>query len=84
MCGCGGNANAVDKAAVPEGAVRLSVPDMTCGHCASTVTGAIKGAFPAAQVQADPESRLVLVSGAGDAAALAKVVRDAGYTPAAA
>jgi copper chaperone len=71
-------------AAAAAGAVLVRVEDMTCGHCASAITGAIKGAFPGASVQADPASKLVVVTGAPDAARVHQVVRDAGYTPAAA
>jgi len=85
MCGCSdhGKAKAGHAAAAPgAGAITMKVEDMTCGHCASTITGAIKGAFPAASVHADPASKLVSVTGTADAARLHQVVRDAGYTPA--
>ncbi len=84
MCGCSAQAGAVKDVAVDPGAVRLSVPDMTCGHCVGTITKAIRAAFPGARVDADTATKLVVVSGGGDAAQLLAVVRDAGYTPAAA
>ncbi len=68
--------------AIQPGRVRLRVDDMTCGHCASTIIGAIEAALPGTKVSADPASKLVAVTGAGDAARVAAIVRDAGYTPA--
>ncbi len=85
MCGCSDHAKpnvAHTDAAAGPGAVTMKVEDMTCGHCASTITGAIRGAFPGVSVHADPASKLVAVTGAADAARLHQVVRDAGYTPA--
>jgi copper chaperone len=85
MCGCSDHAKpgaAHADAAAGADAVTMKVEDMTCGHCASTITGAIKGAFPGVSVHADPASKLVSVTGAPDAARLHQVVRDAGYTPA--
>lgn len=82
MCGCAKNTAENAVTAAQPGAVTLKVEDMTCGHCASTITGAIQGKFPGATVKADPASKLVAVTGTGDAAGIAAVVREAGYTPA--
>ncbi|WP_230983079.1 heavy-metal-associated domain-containing protein [Inquilinus limosus] len=39
------------------------VEDMTCGHCAGTIKGAIEGSIPGARVEADPVRKLVSVTG---------------------
>lgn len=82
MCGCSKHTADNAATAAQPGALTLKVEDMTCGHCASTITGAIEGAFPGSKVKADPASKLVSVTGAADAARVAAVVREAGYTPA--
>jgi copper chaperone len=64
--------------------IRLKVEDMTCGHCAGAVTRAVEGAVPGAKVSADPASKLVTVTGAGDRAKVEAAISAAGYTPQAA
>ncbi|MGO1075139.1 heavy-metal-associated domain-containing protein [Inquilinus sp. CA228] len=60
------------------------VEDMTCGHCAGTIKGAIEGSIPGAKVEADPVRKLVSVTGAADRAQVAALIAEAGYTPEAA
>ena len=60
------------------------VEDMTCGHCAGTIKGAIEGSIPGARVEADPVRKLVSVTGTADRAQVAALITDAGYTPQAA
>ncbi len=60
------------------------VEDMTCGHCAGTIKGAIEGSIPGAKVEADPVRKLVIVTGATDQAQVAGLIAEAGYTPEAA
>lgn len=56
------------------------VPDMTCGHCAATVRGALEKALPGVAVEIDvPAAR---VSVAGDAVKAEAAIREAGYSPA--
>lgn len=57
------------------------VPDMTCGGCVRAITNAVQEADPAARVDADLDSRLVAITSAQPAAALAELLRDAGFTP---
>lgn len=57
---------------------------MTCGHCANTIAKAIEGGLPGTRVEADPTSKIVLVRGASDLAAINALVTRAGYTPSAA
>lgn len=63
------------------GSYAFRVEDMTCGHCARTITKAIKGAWPDAEVEADPSTKLVRVVGVADATKLRDIVAAAGYTP---
>lgn len=65
-------------------AITLKVEDMACGHCAATITKAVVGAAPGAQVAADPATKLVTVTGAPDRAKVEAAIAAAGYTPKAA
>ena len=68
-------------ATAQSGGLKLRVDDMTCGHCAASITKAIKTGMPAAQVHADPVSKLVSISGVSDLAAVKALVSKAGFTP---
>jgi copper chaperone len=60
----------------------FEVNDMTCGHCASTITQAVKALDAAAEVQVDLTTHRVRIESAGaDAAVLADAIAQAGYTP---
>ncbi|ANH07400.1 heavy-metal-associated domain-containing protein [Shinella sp. HZN7] len=59
----------------------FTVPDMTCGHCAKAITGAVLSAYPAARVAIDLDAQRVLVENAGDRAAVASVIAAEGYSP---
>ena len=62
--------------------ISFQVNDMTCGHCVSTITKAVKAADKDATVQIDLAAhRVDIEAGAVDAAGLASVIRGAGYTP---
>ena len=54
------------------------VPDMTCGHCVKTITGAVQAVAPAAQVKTDLASHRVTIEGA-DAARARAAIEEAGY-----
>ncbi len=54
------------------------VPDMTCGHCVKTITGAVQAVAPAAQVKTDLASHRVTIEGADPAQARA-AIEEAGY-----
>jgi copper chaperone len=82
MCGCSTHQAASTKVAERDNDVlTLSVEDMTCGHCAATITKAILAGFPGAVVVADPASKTVRVSGTTDLAAVRVLIAGAGYTP---
>ena len=60
---------------------RFNVPDMTCGHCASTITKAVRTADPKAKVDIDLPQHLVNVDSALPQAEIARQIAEAGYTP---
>ncbi len=57
------------------------VPDMTCGHCASTITRALKDADAAAKVEISLPEHRVKVQTALAPADVAQAIAEAGYTP---
>jgi copper chaperone len=62
--------------------IAFKVNDMTCGHCASTITRAVKEADRDAQVRINVGERLVEIEPkTSDADALRKAIAEAGYTP---
>jgi copper chaperone len=62
--------------------ITFEVNDMTCGHCASTITKALKATDKDAKVVIDLASHRVQVEPASaDAEELAEAITDAGYTP---
>lgn len=85
MCGCAAHrdqqAEAPAVANRASEALSFSVEDMTCGHCAGTIKKAIETNLPGAQVDADPQTRIVAVRGASDAATVRSLIAAAGYTP---
>ncbi len=60
--------------------MKFHSPDMTCGHCASVITKAIKSVDPLAEVKIDLASRVVSVESAATPATITNAVLDAGYT----
>lgn len=61
--------------------VTFQVNDMTCGHCASTISRAIAGVDSAARLDIRIQQKLVRISSTAPAAELAQAIQDAGYTP---
>lgn len=62
--------------------LELQLPDMTCGHCASTVTQTCKLVDPAAKVEVELESRRVRIASSEDRKDFEEALADAGYPPA--
>lgn len=82
MCSCQQHAKPATETTAPAGnAVTFQVEDMTCGHCAGTIKGAIESRLPGTTVSADPGSKRVSVLGSADYAAIKAAVTAAGYTP---
>lgn len=62
--------------------ITFEVNDMTCGHCVSTITKALKATDRDAKVEIDLTSHRVQVQPASaDAEELAEAIKEAGYTP---
>jgi copper chaperone len=60
----------------------FEIQDMTCGHCASTITKALQRLDPKAVVTVDlAQHRLTVASDAVPAEALQAAIAEAGYTP---
>ncbi|MGQ9424585.1 heavy-metal-associated domain-containing protein [Gilvimarinus sp. F26214L] len=59
--------------------LKLIVPEMTCGHCASAITRAVAGVDSKATVDVDLERHLVSVASGESADAIRAAVEDAGY-----
>lgn len=59
--------------------LKLSVPDMSCGHCAAAVTKAVKAVDAAAAVDVDLATKTVAVSTAADPRKVSAALADAGY-----
>ena len=70
-------------AAAKPDAVKLRVPDMSCGHCAQTITGAVAKVDGVRLLSADPGTKLVTIeveSPDGLARAI-EAIRKAGFNP---
>lgn len=62
--------------------INFQVNDMSCGHCVSSITKAVKTADPGARVQVDLQARRVQIEpGDADAETLREAIAEAGYTP---
>jgi copper chaperone len=61
--------------------LELTLPTMTCGHCVSMVTKAIKQADPKAGVEIDLASHRVRVETVEDRETIESAVTEAGYAP---
>ena len=60
----------------------FEVKDMTCGHCVSTITKAVRAVDQGAKVQFDLATHRVTIDPTeADAAELSDAIREAGYTP---
>ncbi len=61
--------------------LELTLPTMTCGHCVSVVTKAIKQTDPQAVVEIDLASHRVRVKTTKDRETIKAAVVEAGYVP---
>ncbi len=59
--------------------IRLSVPDMSCGHCAGVIEKAVKRVDAKAGVQVDLASKTVSVETGIAADAISRAIDAAGY-----
>ena len=61
--------------------LKLTLPIMTCGHCVSVVTKAIKQTDPRALLEIDLASHRERVQTTEDRETIASAVAEAGYVP---
>jgi copper chaperone len=61
--------------------IEFNINDMTCGHCASVITKAIKSVEQEARVEIDLAAKRVRICGRAEADDFADAIREAGYTP---
>lgn len=62
--------------------IELTLPDMTCGHCARTVTATVQKVDPAAQLNIDLPTHQVKIESAQPAQAFVAALSEEGYPPA--
>jgi copper chaperone len=58
----------------------LTVPDMACSACAETITKAVHEVDMSASVEANPETKAVVIDSSAADADLKQAIADAGYT----
>ncbi|MBW4461664.1 MAG: heavy-metal-associated domain-containing protein [Nodosilinea sp. WJT8-NPBG4] len=58
----------------------VTVPNMACGACVSTITQAVQAVDPSAEVKTDLVSKAVDISASVAAEALTEAIQKAGYT----
>ena len=62
--------------------IAFEVNDMSCGHCVSTITKAVKGADKDATVNIDlARHRVEIEPRDADAQQFSDAIKEAGYTP---
>lgn len=59
----------------------FNVPDMTCGHSASTITKALKSEDPSAKIEISLSEHLIKVESELPEDEIAERIAEAGYTP---
>ena len=61
--------------------LKIAVNDMTCGHCASVITRAVKETDAAARCEIDLVARTVSIASAEPARDFVAAIAQAGYSP---
>lgn len=59
--------------------IRLSIPDMSCGHCVEAVTQAVRKTDPDAKVSIDLGGRTAEIDTQSPPAAVTAAIEQAGY-----
>lgn len=62
--------------------IEFKVDAMSCGHCVSLVTEAVRSVDPQARVDVDLEGKKVKIESNQDRARIAQALTEAGYPPA--
>ncbi len=61
--------------------IEIAVNDMTCGHCASVITKAVRETDAAARCEVDLAAKRVHVATAQPARDFLEAIAEAGYSP---
>ncbi len=61
--------------------IEFTVNDMTCGHCASTITRAVKDVDAAGRCEIDLSAKRVRIESSHPAEDFREAIEEAGYTP---
>jgi len=61
--------------------IEFNVSDMTCGHCAATITDAVKAADPEGRCEIDLAAKRVKVESTLSRERIAAAITRAGFTP---
>jgi copper chaperone len=61
--------------------IEFTVNDMTCGHCASTITKAVKEVDAAGKCEIDLAEHRVRIASAHPAEEFRAAIEEAGFTP---
>jgi copper chaperone len=61
--------------------IEFTVKDMTCNHCAATITKAVKAVDGQGTCEVDLASKRVRIASGKPAEAFRAAIEDAGYTP---
>jgi len=64
--------------------IEFTVNDMTCGHCASTITRAVKEVDAVGRCEIDLSAKRVRIESGHAAEEFRAAIEEAGYTPVAA
>ena len=64
--------------------IQFTVNDMTCGHCASTITRAVKEVDASGRCEIDLSTKSVRIESSHPAEDFREAIAEAGYTPVAA
>jgi copper chaperone len=61
--------------------IEISVNDMTCGHCASAITRAVKEVDATGRCDVDLRAKTVRIESGEPVEAFVQAIGEAGYTP---
>jgi len=61
--------------------IEIAVNDMTCGHCASVISKAVREADASARCEIDLAARKVSIASELPAGEFVEAIAEAGYTP---
>lgn len=59
--------------------IKLTIPDMTCGHCADSVTKAVKSVDEKATIDVDLSTKSVAIHSDAEATRISTALEQAGY-----